>query len=47
MRTLTASGSKSRSRQSAIHWGTICDMRQEAEIRLDTEVFYKNRKFTL
>ncbi|MEZ4861870.1 MAG: aminopeptidase [Caldilineaceae bacterium] len=36
------SGSKNR---SAIHWDFICDMRQESEIWVDGELFYKNGKF--
>ena len=28
--------------QSAIHWDFICDMREESEIRVDGELFYRN-----
>jgi aminopeptidase len=30
---------------SAIHWDMICDMRQDSEILVDGELFYKNGKF--
>lgn len=30
---------------SMIHWDMICDMRQEAEILVDGELFYKNGQF--
>jgi aminopeptidase len=33
--------------QSAIHWDFICDMRQESEIRVDGELFYKDGQFTI
>ena len=33
--------------ESAIHWDMICDMREDAEIKVDGEVFYKNGKFTI
>jgi len=36
------SGSKN---ESAIHWDMVCDMREDAEIRVDGEVFYKDGKF--
>jgi len=32
---------------SAIHWDMICDMSQQAEIRVDGEVFYKDGKFII
>ena len=35
-------GSKNK---SAIHWDMICDIRKEAEILVDGEVFYKNGEF--
>jgi aminopeptidase len=35
-------GSKNK---SAIHWDMICDMRQEAEILVDGDVFYRNGQF--
>ena len=35
-------GSKNR---SSIHWDMICDMRREAEITVDGELFYKNGQF--
>jgi len=35
-------GSKNR---SSIHWDMICDMRTDAEITVDGELFYKNGKF--
>lgn len=31
--------------QSSIHWDFICDMRQESEIWVDGELFYKNGLF--
>ncbi len=31
--------------QSALHWDMICDMRQDSEIRVDGELFYKDGKF--
>ena len=31
--------------QSALHWDMICDMRQDSEIRVDGELFYKNGEF--
>ncbi len=33
--------------ESAIHWDFICDMRDDSEIRVDGELFYKNGKFVL
>jgi aminopeptidase len=33
--------------QSAIHWDFICDMRDNSEILVDGELFYKNGKFTI
>ena len=35
-------GSKNK---SAIHWDMICDMRKDAEILVDGELFYKNGQF--
>ncbi len=35
-------GSKNK---SAIHWDFICDMRQDSEIWVDGELFYKNGAF--
>jgi aminopeptidase len=35
-------GSKNR---SSIHWDMICDMRKDAEITVDGELFYKNGEF--
>jgi aminopeptidase len=35
-------GSKNR---SSIHWDMICDMRKDAEITVDGEIFYKNGQF--
>jgi aminopeptidase len=35
-------GSKNK---SAIHWDMICDMRKDAEISVDGELFYKNGEF--
>jgi aminopeptidase len=35
-------GSKNR---SSIHWDMICDMRKDAEITVDGELFYKNGQF--
>jgi len=35
-------GSQNRSR---IHWDMICDLRQDSEIRVDGELFYKNGEF--
>jgi aminopeptidase len=31
--------------KSAIHWDLICDMRQDSEILVDGELFYKNGEF--
>lgn len=31
--------------RSLIHWDMICDLRQDSEIRLDGELFYKNGEF--
>lgn len=33
--------------ESAIHWDFICDMRDDSEIRVDGELFYKNGKFVV
>lgn len=35
-------GSRNR---SSVHWDFICDMRQESEIRVDGELFYKDGQF--
>jgi aminopeptidase len=35
-------GSKNK---SVIHWDMICDMRKDAEILVDGELFYKNGQF--
>jgi aminopeptidase len=32
---------------SAIHWDMICDMRQNGEVTVDGQLFYKNGKFTI
>ncbi|QPC80748.1 aminopeptidase [Phototrophicus methaneseepsis] len=32
---------------SAVHWDMICDMRQDSEIHVDGELFYKNGAFTV
>ncbi|HUF37458.1 MAG TPA: aminopeptidase [Anaerolineales bacterium] len=37
-------GSKNR---SAVHWDFICDMRDDSEIVVDGELFYKNGAFTI
>lgn len=31
--------------QSAVHWDMICDMREDSEIHVDGELFYKNGTF--
>lgn len=33
--------------QSAVHWDFICDMRQESEILVDGELFYRNGQFVI
>jgi aminopeptidase len=33
--------------KSAIHWDMICDLRQDSEIRVDGELFYKNGEFVI
>jgi aminopeptidase len=33
--------------KSAIHWDLICDLRQDSEIRVDGELFYKNGAFVI
>lgn len=33
--------------KSAIHWDMICDLKEDSEILVDGEVFYKNGKFML
>lgn len=37
-------GSKNK---SAVHWDMICDMREDSEIHVDGELFYKNGGFTV
>jgi aminopeptidase len=31
--------------KSNIHWDMICDLRQDAEISVDSEVLYRNGEF--
>ena len=33
--------------ESAVHWDFICDMRQDSEILVDGELFYRNGQFTI
>jgi aminopeptidase len=33
--------------KSAIHWDLICDLRQDSEIKIDGELFYKNGAFVI
>ena len=33
--------------KSAVHWDMICDMRQDSEIRVDGELFYKDGSFVI
>jgi len=33
--------------ESALHWDMICDMRQDSEIRVDGELFYKDGKIQI
>jgi aminopeptidase len=33
--------------RSALHWDFICDMREDSEIRVDGELFYRNGQFQL
>jgi len=33
--------------KSVIHWDMICDMRQDSEIQLDSDVIYRNGQFTI
>lgn len=33
--------------ESAVHWDMICDMRNDSEIHVDGELFYKNGEFTV
>ncbi len=33
--------------QSSVHWDFICDMRQDSEIRVDGELFYKDGQFQI
>lgn len=32
---------------SAVHWDMICDMREDSEIHVDGELFYRNGEFTI
>ena len=32
---------------SAIHWDMICDMREDSEIHIDGELFYRNGEFVV
>ena len=31
--------------KSSLHWDMVCDMRQDSEIRVDGELFYKDGQF--
>ena len=33
--------------QSVVHWDMICDMREDSEIHVDDELFYKNGQFVV
>jgi aminopeptidase len=33
--------------KSAVHWDMICDMRDDSEIHVDGELFYKNGEFVV
>ncbi|MBZ0298087.1 MAG: aminopeptidase [Anaerolineae bacterium] len=33
--------------ESAVHWDMICDMRNDSEIHVDGDLFYKNGEFTV
>ncbi|NWF70719.1 MAG: aminopeptidase [Chloroflexi bacterium] len=33
--------------RSAVHWDMICDMRQDSEIHVDGDLFYKNGQFVI
>jgi aminopeptidase len=33
--------------KSAIHWDMICDVRQDAEMRMDGEVLYRDGRFVI
>lgn len=33
--------------ESSVHWDMICDMRQDSEIRVDGELFYKDGQFMI
>ena len=33
--------------KSAVHWDMICDMRQDSEIHVDGELFYRNGSFVI
>ena len=33
--------------QSLVHWDFICDMRQDSEIVIDGELFYKDGQFQI
>ena len=39
--------SLSKNENSAIHWDMICDLRNNGEITVDGELFYKNGKFMI
>ncbi|NPV41356.1 MAG: aminopeptidase [Anaerolineae bacterium] len=39
--------SKTENKDSAIHWDMICDLRNNGEITVDGELFYKNGKFMI
>ena len=39
--------SKSENMDSALHWDMICDLRNNGEITVDGELFYKNGKFMI
>lgn len=33
--------------KSAVHWDMICDMRDDSEILVDDELFYRNGQFVV
>ena len=33
--------------KSDIHWDMICDLRQDSEIKVDGEVFYRDGEFVI
>lgn len=43
-RSYTETGGKN---ESAIHWDMICDMREDSEIHVDGELFYKDGQFVV